>query len=148
MNGQSSGNGHGVFWFRVPDDESGLMSLSPAQLKCYLVVARAIQRDRNGGRISTRQVADRAGLGLRHARNALNQLVHTKRLQRDGKAGTTANYSLPHAWNTGSCIPTSEQSDHSGGASCIPTGEQLRGEPKADCSPTGKQRCSPWVHAP
>jgi hypothetical protein len=128
VNGQNSGVGLGAFWFRVPDDESVLMSLSPAQLKCYLVVVRAIQRDRNGGKISTRQVAGRAGLGLRHAHDALNQLVDTKRLQRDGKAGTTANYSLPNTWNAGNCIPT---------------GEQLRRELTANRLPTGKQHCSP-----
>lgn len=33
-----------MYWFRVPDDEQMLMSLSPAQLRCYLVVIRRIQR--------------------------------------------------------------------------------------------------------
>lgn len=48
-----------VFWWRLPDDEAFLMSLKPAELKCYLVASRAIQRDRNGGLISVRQVAKR-----------------------------------------------------------------------------------------
>ncbi len=29
-----------AYWFRVPDDETTLMSLHPAELKCYMVVAR------------------------------------------------------------------------------------------------------------
>src|SRR5712691_5976467 len=59
-----------TYWFRVPDDEAALMSLRPAELKCYLVVTRAIQRDRNGGKIAERQVLQRAGVSLRHAHDA------------------------------------------------------------------------------
>jgi hypothetical protein len=65
--GRSQMKGRSLFWFRVPDVESGLMSLKPAQLKCYLVVLRAIQRDRNRGLISVRQVAKRARLSVNSA---------------------------------------------------------------------------------
>lgn len=38
-----------VYWWRIPDIEDVLMSLRPAELKCYLIITRAIQRDRNAG---------------------------------------------------------------------------------------------------
>ncbi len=88
------------------------MSLPPAELKCYLVVARAIQRDRNGGKISVRQVSERARVSLRHAHDALTRLVAAGLLRGELKPGATTTYSLPHAWNTGNCIPTGEQSGH------------------------------------
>jgi hypothetical protein len=28
----------GAYWFRIPDNEAALMSLKPAELKCFLVV--------------------------------------------------------------------------------------------------------------
>jgi hypothetical protein len=122
-----------VYWFRLPDDEAALMSLRPAELKCYLVVTRAIQRDRNGGRISERQVSQRAGVSLRHAHDALARLVELDRLRRKGKPGSTAKYSLPHAWHTGS--------------SRIPTGKQVRpkdaSEGEQHCSPVGARNCTP-----
>jgi hypothetical protein len=51
------------------------MSLRPAELKCYLVVTRAIQRDRNGGELSIRQIAKRARVGKRHAEDAIHVVV-------------------------------------------------------------------------
>jgi hypothetical protein len=87
-----------LFWFRVPDVESGLMSLKPAQLKCYLVVLRAIQRDRNRGLISVRQVARRARLSVNSAQAALTHLVDNGWLNRESKPRATSVYTLPHAW--------------------------------------------------
>jgi hypothetical protein len=74
-----------MYWFRVPDVESGLMSLKPAQLRCYLVVISAIQRDRNRGLISVRQVARRARLSVNSAQLALTHLVLTGWLNRESK---------------------------------------------------------------
>ena len=50
------------------------MNLKPAQLRCYLVVMRDIQRSRNSGLISARQVADRSRVSLRHTQAALTAL--------------------------------------------------------------------------
>ena len=55
-----------AFWWRLPDDETALMSLGLAELKCYLVVARAIQRDRNGGKAEP--PSDRAAHWLEQSR--------------------------------------------------------------------------------
>ncbi len=51
------------------------MSLRPAELKCYLVVIRAIQRDINGGELSIRQIAERANLSPQHAHRAIAAVV-------------------------------------------------------------------------
>jgi hypothetical protein len=53
----------GVFWWRMPDDIDPLMNLKPLELKAYLVVARATQRDRNRGLISLRQIQERSHSG-------------------------------------------------------------------------------------
>ena len=89
--------GRSLYWFRVPDVESGLMSLKPAQLKCYLVVLRAIQRDRNRGLISV-QVAKRARLSVNSAQLALTHLADNGWLNRESKPRATSVYTLPHAW--------------------------------------------------
>jgi hypothetical protein len=136
-----------AYWFRLPDDEAWLMSLRPAELKSYLVVSRAIQRDRNGGKICERQVAQRAGVGLRHVHAALSRLVGMNRLRREGKPGSTATYYLPHSWNTGNRAPTGEQSGQLEMTNRIPTGKQLgptqAAKGKQQRSPTGEQNCTP-----
>jgi DNA-binding IclR family transcriptional regulator len=65
----------GRFWFRLPDDEAMLTSLKPAELRCYLVVMRDIQRSRHRGLISARQVSDKTGISLQHTHAALESLV-------------------------------------------------------------------------
>jgi len=86
-----------LFWFRVPDVESGLMSLKPPQLRCYLVVVRAIQRDRNKGMLSVRQAAKRPKLSVNRAQKALAELVRGGWLRREGKPRATSVYTLPFA---------------------------------------------------
>ena len=137
----------GVYWWRVPDDEAALMSLRPAELKCYLVVLRAIQRDKNAGMISERQVSQRAGVTFRHVHGALARLVELGWLCREGKLGATATYSLPHSWNIGNCIPTGNQLEAEPAQNRFPTGNQLNGEsdPKGNHHrfPTGDQNRFP-----
>ncbi len=135
-----------------------LMSLKPADLRTYLVVCRAIQRDKNHGRVSARQVAQRAGLSLRHAHAALEKHVSEGRLHREGKPGSTATYSLPFGFRGDNRIPTGEQLGQKNSPNCIPTGEQ-RSTPVGEqhCSPLGEQHlenresleaCSPRASAP
>jgi hypothetical protein len=135
----------GVYWFRVPDDEAILMALRPAELKCYLVVARAIQRDRNKGKLSVSQLAARADLSRHHAHKAVNRLVDLGILLCDGKTGTTAVYRLPVQWRTGLPLgePSSEQNAHKrppvgerSPTESVSEGERLR-------SPVGAQTRTP-----
>jgi hypothetical protein len=119
-----------TYWWRLPDDEDALMSLRPAELKCYLVVVRAIQRDRHQGKLSIRQIAERANLNPKHVHSAIAILVDLGMLARDGKPGTTAVYQLPFQWRNRT-----------------PTGEQLNWHPEAEgeqqCMPVGEQNCTP-----
>ena len=119
------------------------MSLKPAELRAYLVVVRAIQRDKNAGFISERQVSERSGVSLRHAHNALVRLIELDMLHRKGKPGATATYSLPHTWKGDDCTPTGKQLERPGNGTRIPTGIQNR-------FPTGIQHLesSENTHAP
>jgi len=51
------------YWFKVPSETDALMRLKPLELKVYLVIARAIQRDLNKGLISIRQIQERTHSG-------------------------------------------------------------------------------------
>ena len=129
-----------MYWFKVPDDETMLMNLKPAELRCYLVVQRALQRDEHKGKISVRQVAERAGIALKSAHEALTSLVEEGHLHRETRDGAATLYDLPFSW--------------ANGANCAPTGEHLKAKPnrnrtptgkrsEAKCTPTGEQLCSP-----
>jgi len=133
----------GMFWFRFPEDETLFMTLRPAELKCYLVVVRAIQRDRNGGKISERQIAARACVAPRHAHDALARLVELGRLRRDGTPGSVTTYALPFAWNGPNCIPTGERSKQVEQSDRTPTGKQLDRRQQGVCAPVGIQHCTP-----
>ena len=123
------------------------MSLRPAELKCYLVVTRAIQRDRNGGELSIRRITERANLSPQHAHRAI-AAIDQGLLLREGKPTSTAVYSLPVNWvsgrNDGRAV-ASWQSD------CSPTGEQLKnrnrrkGEQHLKCS---ESRKAYWFRVP
>jgi len=126
----------GVFWWRLPDDpgdEAVLMSLRHAELKCFLV-ARAIQRDRNKGELSFRQIAERAQLNLKHAHAAVTRLIDRGLLLGNVRPGATAIYRLPSEWRNRT--PTGEQFESGleaqGERHCMPVGEQ-------HCMPTGVQ---------
>jgi hypothetical protein len=127
------------YWWKMPDDEPGLMALKGAEIRCYMVVSRAIQQDRNKGRISVRQVATRARVSPRHAHAALGRLIELGFLCRVGRAGATTMFDLPHGWKGSNCIPTGKQLPSNGGANCIPTGKQLPSNGGANCIPTGEQ---------
>jgi len=128
-----------AYWFRVPDDETTLMSLPPAQFKCYMVVLRAIQRDRNAGRISVRQVAARARITSPHAHKALRALFRRGLLECEVRPRTTAVYSLPFRW-TGDCIPIGEQIP----SKCVPVRKQQLANPEnAVRLSAGEQTCDP-----
>src|SRR5438045_8905845 len=99
-----------VFWFRLPDDEGMLMSLKPGELRCYLVVTRAIQRDCNEGRISVSQVAGRAKISRKSAQDALAKVVSKGLLKCEKRDGTTAIYRLPFSWKEKDRSPTRDQS--------------------------------------
>jgi hypothetical protein len=136
-----------LYWWKMPDDEPGLMALKAAEIRCYMVVSRAIQQDRNKGRISVRQVANRARVSLRHAHAALGRLVELGWLCRVGRAGATTTFDLPHGWKGSNCIPTGKQLTSDAGANCFPTGEQLEAaadaEGKHNCFPMGERKCFP-----
>jgi hypothetical protein len=151
------------YWFRLPDEETMLMSLRPAELRCYLVVMRDIQRSKNSGLISARQVSDRTGISLQHTHAALESLVATGRLECNKKPGSITRYSMPFTWETQN--NRSPVGEHRGSAHRSPVGEQSqdsnpspRAEPAPRIdgsedageqsgehhrSPTGEQHCSP-----
>jgi hypothetical protein len=87
-----------AFWWKIPDIETALMELRPAELRCYLVVVRSIQRDQWGGMISLRQVGTRAKLGIRHARTALDSIVAKGLLERETRTKAMPRYSLPNTF--------------------------------------------------
>jgi hypothetical protein len=136
-----------AYWWRVPDDEELLMRLRPAELKCYLVITRAVQRDSNGGKLSIRQIAERARLAPQHAHGAIGVLLDRGLLLRDGKPGSTAVYNLPAEWVGGKNDDGSARPSRPSRPNCSPTGEQLRNDspPQGEqrCSPTGIRNCSP-----
>jgi hypothetical protein len=119
-----------VYWFRLPDDEAMLMSLRPAELKCYLVVVRAIQRDRNKGKLSIRQIAERAQLSPKHAHTAVVRLVDLGLLACRLRPGVTGVYRLPSEWRDRT--PTRER-----------LGREPEGQGEQYCAPPGEQNCTP-----
>jgi hypothetical protein len=131
-----------VFWFKMPDDEHLLANMKPAQLRCYLVILRDVQRAKHRGRLSVRQIADRTGLSLKTAHAAVEDLIRQKAVRCEKKPGAIAVYTLPFSFSnrspvgeqlkSGNCSPVGEQSE--------PEGERL-GE--QHCSPVGERNCSP-----
>jgi hypothetical protein len=69
-----------------------------AELRCYLVVLKSIQRDRNGGLVSVRQAARRARISLNSAQKALASLVRGGWLLRHGERRAGYTYGLPFLW--------------------------------------------------
>jgi|GEM_PF-3354789 len=146
-----------VYWWKVPDDEELLMSLRPAELRCYLVVVRSIQRDQWGGCISLRQVATRAKLGIRHARTALDSIVAKGLLDRETRTKAMPRYALPNTFATGDCVPAGPSLADLEAKICSPTGAQnvrlirqtvsprvhSSDEPEAVANPVGAQICNP-----
>ena len=137
--------GEGVYWWRLPDDEAALMSLGHAELKCYLVVLRAIQRDRNGGRLSFRQIAQRAGLkSIGHVHTVMDHLVRCGMLACDVAHGKTASYRLPRSWRN--CSAGVKQLAAVDEAHCSTPVEQLgpaaTPSPEQHCSAGVEQNCS------
>jgi hypothetical protein len=100
-----------VFWFKMVDDIGPLMDLKPLELRVYLVIVRAIQRDQSKGLISLRQIKARAHSGtlgrIQEAVNALCQkgffarhdkhtgdlLTHPEQWRSRG-----IEYRLPYEW--------------------------------------------------
>ena len=102
------------------------MQLSPAELKVYLVVTHAIQRDGNKGLLSVSQVAKRADLSERHARKAIDALCRSRLLIRVNRVtgaeltrkeewnGRTVKYANPIQWkqkDTSNLGPTGQGSE-------------------------------------
>lgn len=74
------------------------MHLAPAELKVYLVVTHAIQRDRNVGLLAVSQVAKRADLSEPHARKAIETLCQRGLLLRVNHV-TGAELTRKEEWN-------------------------------------------------
>ena len=113
------------YWFKVPSEIDQLMQLSPAQMKVYLVVTHAIQRDRNEGLLAMSQIAERADLSERHARKAIETLCQRRLLIRVNRVtgaeltrkeewnGRTVKYANPIQWkqkDTSNPVPTGQRS--------------------------------------
>ena len=113
------------YFFKAPSEIEMLMQLSPAELKVYLVVIHAIQRDRNGGLLAISQIAKRTNLSERHARKAIESLCQRRFLIRINRAtsvelsrkeewnGRTVTYANPIQWkqkDTSNPVPTGERS--------------------------------------
>jgi hypothetical protein len=121
------------YWFRVPDDLELLMSMKRAELRCYIVVVNAIQRDRNEGRISITQVAKRARISRKTAQEELVGLVGKGHLCCDKRPGTTTVYRLPFSWEDGKGSPVRDEPQvrmtHAARENASPLGEQYQGTP-------------------
>ena len=75
------------YWFRLPTELDRLMELKPRALKVFLVIVRAIQRDKNGGELSVRQIAARTGLTRRNAELGIDEVVARGLLERTASPG-------------------------------------------------------------
>ena len=113
------------FFFKVPSEIDRLMQLTHAELKVYLVVSHAIQRDHNGGLLAISQIAKRSNLSERHARKAAESLCRRRWLIRVNRVtgaeltrkedwnGRTVTYANPIQWkqkDTCSPSPTGQRS--------------------------------------
>jgi hypothetical protein len=171
--GSSSARPHGTqpppfagYWFKVPSEIEALMQLSSAELKVYLVVSHAIQRDRNAGLLAISQVAKRAGLSDRHARKAIETLCQRRLLVRVNRAtgaeltrkeewnGRTVEYGNPIQWkqrDTGNLGPTGERSEPvddrnaslNGFAKSQPTNSQHASAVDSNLAPVGERYLAP-----
>jgi hypothetical protein len=151
------------YWFRIPAELNVLMGLSPAQLRVYLVVTHAIQRDRNGGLMSWSQIGQRAGLSRRHVGEAIETLCQGGLLVRVNRVrgavmrdpaewnGRTVKYANPIQWrqrDSENQFPTGHQSvenpdrEPSEPATCPPSvtaASSLRGTGTSPLSVTDTQ---------
>lgn len=128
------------YWFRFVDDLDMLMSMKPAELRCYLVVARAIDKDRNAGEISITQVAKRARTSRKTAQKELASLVAKGYLLCDKRLGQTSVYRLPFCWRGINESPVRDQSQVGNTATgdSSPLGEHHQTtERDRDRTPTG-----------
>jgi hypothetical protein len=127
-----------LHWFKVPDDIRTLTGLRRSELRCYLEVLRAIQRDKNKGQLSHREIAKRVALSPRHTLKALNALVVAGLLVCEVRPGAMAVYRLPFQFAGPGTegTPAGQQIDEkrtpAGSPECVPEGLQER-------SPTGNQ---------
>lgn len=129
-----------VYWFRLPDEIEYLMSLKPAELRVYLVIAHSIQKDRHAGLLSDRQIAKRAGIGVRHVCRGKKRLLLDGKIIVEVQPGRTAKYRLPHGWKTTNCVPVGIQlAEPEHGANCAPEGIQ-------HCAPVGIQTLESLDH--
>jgi hypothetical protein len=118
------------YFFKVPDELIQLLdTLSPAELKAYLVVLHGIQKDRNEGLLSVRQVADRSKVGQKYAHAAMGKLTERGLLKVRSGYRRTGVYEIPFSWKT------SKDSAHD----CAPTGEQSKPQGIQNRTPTGIQ---------
>jgi hypothetical protein len=146
MNAKLSG-----FWFRVPDELIEMLTqLKPAELKAYLVVQHAIQRDKNRGLLSIRQIARRAGVAVQNTQRAITELLKRGLLKASTKAGCTTVYENASPWkskasdcspvrehlSTGDCARTHEQ------LGCSPVDEHLASQDAQHCSPVHERNCA------
>jgi hypothetical protein len=147
------------FWFKVPVELDILTELKPAELKVYLAVIRAIQRDRNGGLLAMSQIATRANLSTHHARDAVYSLCQRRLLTRVNPVtgleltdkeewnGRMVTYGNPIQWiqrDAGNLPPTGERSNPSHSASS--SDDSASGpEPaqESDLAPEGESNLTP-----
>ena len=117
------------------------MSLGLAELRCYLVVVRAIQRDRNGGKLSFRQIAQRAGLkSLGHVHAVMDDLVERGMLACEVTPGRMASYRLARPWRN--CSAGVEQPEAEAVSNRSAGEEQLAMALRNNCS-TGAEQSMP-----
>jgi hypothetical protein len=90
----------GVYWWRMPDKIDLLMNLKPLELRTYLVIARAIQRDRNKGLIAMRQIQERAHSGsLGRTKEAVDALCNQGFFSRHNPR-TEEAWKYPQQWKS------------------------------------------------
>jgi hypothetical protein len=137
-------SGFSGYWFKTPDEIDLLMALKPAELRVYLVVLHAIQRDRNGGLLSMCQIASRANISRQHAVLAVESLCQQRFLLRVNRA-TGVELTRPQDWQRRTVkydVPIQWKQRDS--ANWTPTGDQnpiqYKQEDTGNWTPTGDQQ--------
>jgi hypothetical protein len=126
------------YFFRVPDELiDRLGELSHAELKAYLVIQHAIQKDRGAGLLSTRQLLGRTGFkSMGHVERAAAGLRSSGWVTSSGGRRRTARYSNPFEFRA------AKSTD------CTPAAVQSRSTRTGDCTAPAVHNCTPAAVQP
>jgi hypothetical protein len=134
------------YWYRAPVEIDFLMDLKCTEIKVFMVINRAIERDQNQGLISMRQIRQRAKIkSLGHTQEAVNTLCELGIFARHNPA-TGVKLTDPKEWKGRSveyCFTF--QLKQKDAANRSPHGEQVINPAPSptNCTPQGEQNSSP-----